>query len=640
MNRFKAPGVEKKLSYFQVAGIHAYPLQPWDGAEPPPKDPEDPEKLPPGANPYGGYCQHNTITFPTWHRPYMLLFEKLVWKHMKEIITEWSLNSAQAAEWEEAADTWRLPYWDWARKQKYNEKYSLPEVLMFKFFYEFRNPETENGKPNGVSRAFGNMPEGKTDCNIPDNPDGLPWSKCSATSRYGLFSKDGKNFTGLEGVNNFNEANSIFSQFDKNWYNPDDLFKPSGTLADAVNRLFSKKYTDSWETFASTKWWKESAQDVSTGYLSLEYIHNNVHNLAGGSHWDKPGKIEGYGLGHMSEVSVSAFDPVFWLHHCNIDRLLAMWQTLNWGAWFDEPKFLKGTGKVEDKTQDDDLFPFHAVETDDPKTGYWTSRHIRDWTKLGYQYDDLRPGPDAILPGGDLNEKQFKLDLEAHIQTIYPSAQKYYEALFKDDNVPNKKFFGPHNTDNKTWNDYLINVIYDRYALNGSSYSIQFWFGGDGKDRDTTFRDRENLIGQVYSFVGLEPTAEGCSNCASQKDEKVLSRAQVLLTIPIISQALDERFEHIHSTTTDQVEEYLAKHLHWKFVQIGGKVRPATDFPKTIISVLKGTGKSQQTDKALPPVYAEYRPLYKPTEQKDCGVKKGKGLLGAREKLSFRTFED
>lgn len=179
-----------------------------------------------------------------------------------------------------------------------------------------------------------------------------------------------------------------------------------------------------------------------------------------------------------------------------------------------------------------------------------------------------------------MNEEQFKLDLEAHIQKIYPSAQKYYEALFKDNTFPNKKFFGPHNTDNKTWNGYLISVIYDRYALNGSSYSIQFWLGGDGRDRDTTFRDRENLIGQVYSFAGLEPTAEGYSNCASQKDEKVLSRVQVLLTIPIISQALDERFEHIDSTTTDQVEDYLAKHLHWKFVQIGGKVRSTTDFPE------------------------------------------------------------
>ncbi|SCO82768.1 uncharacterized protein FRV6_06981 [Fusarium oxysporum] len=460
--------------------------------------------------------------------------------------------------------------------------------------------------------------------------ESLGWSKCSATSRYSLFSKDGKNFTGLEGVNNFHEANNIFSHFDENCYNPynpdskdrDKLFKPPGTLADAVNRLFSKKYTDSWETFASTKWWKESCQNVSTGYLSLEYIHNNVHNLTGGSNWEKRGEIGGYGLGHMSDVPVSAFDPVF----CSIDRLLALWQALNWGAWFDEPELLKGTGKVEDKTQDDDLLPFHEIETENPKTGYWTLRHIRDWTKLGYQHDDLLHGPDAILP--------------AHIQKIYPRAQKYYEALFKDDKVPNKKFFGPRNTDNKTWNGYLINVIYDRYALNGSSYSIQFWLGGDGRDRDTTFRDSENLIGQVYSFAGLEPTVESCSNCASQKDEKVLSRARILLTIPIISQALDQRFQHIDSTTTDQVEHYLAKYLHWKFVRIGGKVRPATDFPKTIISELKGTGKPQETDKALLPVYTEHRPLYKPTEQKDCGVKKGKGLLGAPERLSFRTFED
>ncbi|KAJ9425850.1 hypothetical protein QL093DRAFT_2588244 [Fusarium oxysporum] len=410
--------------------------------------------------------------------------------------------------------------------------------------------------------------------------ESLGWSKCSATSRYGLFSKDGKNFTGLEGVNNFHEANNIFSHFDENCYNSynpdrkdkDKLFKPPGTLADAVN---------------------QSCQNVSTGYLSLEYIHNNVHNLTGGSNWEKRGEIGGYGLGHMSDVPVSAFDPVFWLHHCNIDRLLAMWQALRWGAWFDEPEFLRGTGKVEDKTQDDHLLPFYAIETENPKTRYWTLRHIRDWTKLGYQHDDLLPGPDAILP--------------AHIQKIYPSAQKYYEALFKDDTVPNKKSFGPHNTDNKTWNDYLINVIYDRYALNGSSYSIQFWLGGNRRDRDTTFRDRENLIGQ--------------------KDEKVLSRAHVLLTIPIIPQALDEGFEHIDSTTTDQVEDYLAKHLHWKVVQFGGKVRPVTNFPKTIISVMKVTGKPQETHKALPPVYAEYR-------------LKGKGMLRAPEKLSFRTFED
>ena len=45
-------------------GIHSAPLVPWDGEGRP-----DPEPVPPG------FCSHNIITFPTWHRPYMLLYE-------------------------------------------------------------------------------------------------------------------------------------------------------------------------------------------------------------------------------------------------------------------------------------------------------------------------------------------------------------------------------------------------------------------------------------------------------------------------------------------------------------------------------------------------------------------------------------
>ncbi|KAK0726161.1 hypothetical protein B0H67DRAFT_660350 [Lasiosphaeris hirsuta] len=32
--------------------------------------------------------------------------------------------------------------------------------------------------------------------------------------------------------------------------------------------------------------------------------------------------------GQMSVVAVAALDPIFWFHHCNIDRTVAIWQTL------------------------------------------------------------------------------------------------------------------------------------------------------------------------------------------------------------------------------------------------------------------------------------------------------------------------
>jgi Common central domain of tyrosinase len=36
--------------------------------------------------------------------------------------------------------------------------------------------------------------------------------------------------------------------------------------------------------------------------------------------------LHGYIGGHMGDPAISSFDPIFYLHHCNIDRLWAMWQ--------------------------------------------------------------------------------------------------------------------------------------------------------------------------------------------------------------------------------------------------------------------------------------------------------------------------
>lgn len=45
----------------------------------------------------------------------------------------------------------------------------------------------------------------------------------------------------------------------------------------------------------------------------IESPHNTCHDVIGGDG------------GNMSNISVSAFDPLFWLHHCNIDRFFYNW---------------------------------------------------------------------------------------------------------------------------------------------------------------------------------------------------------------------------------------------------------------------------------------------------------------------------
>ena len=39
--------------------------------------------------------------------------------------------------------------------------------------------------------------------------------------------------------------------------------------------------------------------------------------------------LHGYVGHHMGAVETSAFDPIFWIHHANIDRLWAIWQRVN-----------------------------------------------------------------------------------------------------------------------------------------------------------------------------------------------------------------------------------------------------------------------------------------------------------------------
>ncbi|KAK2778713.1 hypothetical protein CKAH01_11639 [Colletotrichum kahawae] len=633
LEKFKNKPIQDKLSYFQIAGIHAAPYQPWDGA---PRGPDDKSGRP------LGYCVHNGLNFPTWHRPYMLLFEQLIWENMNEVVTHWirehGLPDEEAEGWYKEAEAWRLPYWDWAAQQTYAEDFACPEVLVqgpvriyppaavknrypegglyANPFWGFNNPvRYEDGEDQGDPRPFGDMPESLKEWNIPQTEerddkgvlkDILPWDKVSGVSRYGLFRKDKieglhtersdekYTYRGLSGVNNAWQANTVFASMKKDnaWYPPkketdpdqkDWKFQGPGTLSDGVNRMFCPEYLKTYEEFASTKWYKEGRP---SGYLNLEYIHNNVHNLTGGNKWD-------LGMGHMSDVPVAAFDPVFWLHHCQIDRLLAIWQVLNWEKWWN------GT-KSDDEDPCDNrhtpLQPFH-LKDNDPEKRVYTADLTRDWNKLGYSYDvlkDVATVEDVLNNNGTLKEEAFKSALRAKLDSLYPSAPVQGGPDKKLAPIPTQSkkmgdiewFSGT--PEEATWNDYIITVDYDRYAGGGSSYSIEFFLGGPRAADATNNFHPLNYIGCVYTFAGGQ--REKCGNCSNQAAKRVKSRGQLPLTVHILQQAADE----IHLLKTyedDEVTKYLKEHLKWRFVLLGGKVVSETLYPDTLVTVFKGTGR-------------------------------------------------
>jgi Common central domain of tyrosinase len=124
-------------SYYQIAGIHGLPYDPYDGVDPYPGPPN---------SKFWGYCAHGSTLFPTWHRIYLLLFEQELVNCALELLDDPDIGHVEdKCEAREIAKEIRLPYWDWAdfRTQAYGvPKYFTDAKVEVKFPSErkFANP--------------------------------------------------------------------------------------------------------------------------------------------------------------------------------------------------------------------------------------------------------------------------------------------------------------------------------------------------------------------------------------------------------------------------------------------------------------------------------------------------------------------
>ncbi|MFE5239947.1 MULTISPECIES: tyrosinase family protein [unclassified Streptomyces] len=102
-------------------------------------------------------------------------------------------------------------------------------------------------------------------------------------------------------------------------------------------------------------------------------IHNLVHTWVGGN----------------MELTSSPNDPLFWLHHCNVDRLWVRWQQLH----PDQP-YLPQSGGPPGQNVDDLMPPWSSVRVS----------AVLDHRQLGYIYDTENPTAqgDHMYPGDTL----------------------------------------------------------------------------------------------------------------------------------------------------------------------------------------------------------------------------------------------
>lgn len=375
-------------SFFKIGSYHGEPFTP----NPHPNPDPDIE-----GDYWGGYCHHQNVLFPAWHRAYLLRIEDA----LRTIVPDVT-----------------LPYWDelftLGTDPDSSDSKPIPSILTSPIFeldgrhdnplyaYKFQKgvgevdakPVQRGAKPAGyvtVRYPLSGLVGSEEDRNLTalhntafaDNSDVYlnsnvkQWLRGTVQITKDPKFKDPKPKDPKEKRERYPDTLSVFSRF------ADCLEAPNYTLFS--NKRSAGDYTK-----------KELEKGNKVHVVSLEDPHNAIH-LALGGYYEKGGYNADPILnanGDMGDNDTAGFDPIFFLHHCFIDYAFYHWQVkhnLTKPGSLTIDHTLEGTTSTgfadlpfgEMLTENTPLYPFKK-----PDGSYYTLLNTTDAeNQLGYIYE-------------------------------------------------------------------------------------------------------------------------------------------------------------------------------------------------------------------------------------------------------------
>ncbi|KAK6540852.1 hypothetical protein TWF694_008235 [Orbilia ellipsospora] len=468
-----------------------------------------------------GYCPHGSVLFGPWHRPYMLAVEQQLVAAGLSIAN--TFTGSLKTKYVNAAKLLRFPYWDWAAA---NTQSHLPPICM--------QPNVTVVTPTG--------------------------SKTIANPLFSYHFKTGENqlfgfFPPYSDVDVTVRAASSQSVLVDNEAGADL------TMENDFQTRRSQLY--------STLMMTGSYNDFSG---SLEGIHNQVHTDVGGNG------------GHMTWLPYSAFDPIFWLHHCNVDRLLAIWQAANPGFSVTPGPGVQTFARPS-PTQDDittPLYPFiHSNGLN------WTSQDVSSASSIWkYNYGF----PEVPCSYSSASSSQLDAYATSQINTLYQPTVASVKRDVGQSGI--------------AWN---FNAVVDQSELPGG-FSVSFFIGKVPTDPAQWSSKR---IGSMAILGG--PGMTRMSNIVSA-------------TIPL-NQALD----YIVNESTEDIENYLAANLVWGCTTNDGEVVDVSKLTTLKVGVTSNS-VTYPADISQKPSYGTPKLHVKATQGKKGGVMSSGELKNPKKK--------
>lgn len=566
MERFMAKDKNDRLSYYQVVGIHGRPFVTWNN-------------FPTPLLNQAGFCPHAQTLFGSWHRPYLAIFEQALYQSVQEVID--TFPSSQRSRWQQAAATLRMPYWDWAED---NGSATVPTLI--------RDQTVTVTKPSGTVTIANPLYSYSWGSSLPSEIGGGPWNSWPNTLRRPVANPT---------RSNNNEMNARFNAV-------------RVSLRDRVFALFSSK--QAWGA-ASTSQIGVRTELSGSGVDSFESVHDVVHNTAGGETG-----------GHMYYLDISSFDPIFWLHHTNIDRLLAMYQLIVPNTYVANGNINRGMAQWQQGEAKNSYTPLKPF-TKNTKGDYFTSQDIRETRVLGYHYPET-------------SERTYSQVARA-VTSLYGAGQR---TLTKRADNETSYETGQYQGRPLKEGDYhhVLSVVADKFAMDGS-YTVHCFIGKPGSNSTSNSTAPYSNSTAPYPISNsTAPYTNGTSGEADYdpstdytQDPNYVGAYGVLggmkaggggnTTYPVMTEGAlplttclqgKEAAGEIKSLHPDDVEPYLAENLYYKVVGVNGELNP-DDIPNFHVYAKCTKVTPAASDDELPDLSAPYQKLPKATENKPAG---------------------